>query len=198
MCFVDEKSLNLTYQLKEKVSKQIKHFQHGDISWANIFVMYVTDQNNQIDLRIQKALLNEMLSMLESGEGEKLDSNKYRDLYIARVYENKDANNRGIGQGGYDMNELKETLIVDCRHIHQQSREHDIGFEKEETLIFERIGLSTVTINKGFFLKFLTIQTHLFDNRIKGEHPVYKLIKKFRRNLHYILVNKTEKELKII
>ena len=55
-----------------------------------------------------------------------------------------------------------------------------------------------MTINKGFFLKFLTIQTHLFDNRIKGEHPVYKLIKKFRRNLHYILVNKIEKELGII
>ena len=95
--------------------------------------------------------------MLESGEGEKLDSNKYRDLYIARVYENKDANKGGIGQGGYDMNELKETLIVDCRHIYQQSKEKDIGFQKEESLIFERIGLSTVTINKGFFLKFLTI-----------------------------------------
>ena len=128
MCFVDEKSLNLTYKLKEKVSKQIKHFQHGDIRWANMFVMYVTDQNNQIDLRIQKALLNEMLSMLESGEGEKLDSNKYRDLYIARVYENKDANKAGIGQGGYDMNELKETLVVDCRHICQQSSDPNIGF----------------------------------------------------------------------
>jgi len=56
--------------------------------------------------------------MLESGEEEKLDSNKYRDLYIARFYENKDANTGGrggLGNGGYDMSELEETLIVDCR-----------------------------------------------------------------------------------
>ena len=48
-----------------------------------------------------------------------MDSTKYRDLYIAKVYENKDAPGlRGVGQGGYDLSDLQEILIVDCRQIH--------------------------------------------------------------------------------
>lgn len=54
-----------------------------------MFVIYLTLQTNDIDLRIQKSLLREMQIMLDGGFGDMqtLDSSRYRSLYIAKVYE---------------------------------------------------------------------------------------------------------------
>lgn len=55
-----------------------------------MFVIYITLQNNDLDLRLQKCLLKEMQSMIDGGAGDyqMLDSTRYRSLYIAKVYEN--------------------------------------------------------------------------------------------------------------
>ena len=55
MCFVNEKCIDHTQQLKEEVLKKIKHYPTGnnsDTAWANMFVIYITLQSNDLDLRI--------------------------------------------------------------------------------------------------------------------------------------------------
>lgn len=92
MCFVNEKCIDYTQQLKEEVSKKIKHHPNSaaDLSWSNMFVTYITTQANDVDLRLQKCLLKELQLMLDGGYGDLyiLDSTRYRSLYIAKVYEN--------------------------------------------------------------------------------------------------------------
>lgn len=55
MCFVNEKCIDFTQQLKEEVLKKIKHYPSSntsDTAWANMFVILITFQNYDIDLRI--------------------------------------------------------------------------------------------------------------------------------------------------
>jgi len=61
-----------------------------------MFIIYITLQGNDVDLRLQKCLLKEMHDMLDGGFADLLDSSRYRSLYIAKVYENV-ANSRKIG-----------------------------------------------------------------------------------------------------
>ena len=73
MCFVNEKCIDYTHQLKEEVIKKIKHFpasKTSDLAWANMFVIYISFQGNDIDLRLQKSMLKEMQLMLDGGFGD--------------------------------------------------------------------------------------------------------------------------------
>lgn len=93
MSFVNEKCIDQIQQLKEDVEKKIKHYPSSlsDTKWESMFVTYLTLQNRDIDIRIQKGLLKEMQLMLDGGFGDLqiLDSTRYRQLYIAQVYENQ-------------------------------------------------------------------------------------------------------------
>lgn len=63
MCFVNEKCIDHIQQLKEDVLKKIKDYQSSnnqDTAWTNMFVIYITLQSKDLDLRLQKALLKEI------------------------------------------------------------------------------------------------------------------------------------------
>ena len=62
-------------------------------------------------------------------------------MYIAKVYENKDANKGANGFVGYNMRELKEHLITDCRHIDENAADGELYFKKKVGVSFDRIGL---------------------------------------------------------
>ena len=52
--------------------------------------MSITLQSHDIDLRLQKAMLHEIQNLFDEGSnGAILDSQKFRTLYIAQVYESK-------------------------------------------------------------------------------------------------------------
>jgi hypothetical protein len=57
LCYVTEKAFEGILSHRLKVIKALKRLpldQNSDIKWANIFVMYVTHEQKDIDLRLQK------------------------------------------------------------------------------------------------------------------------------------------------
>ena len=62
-------------------------------------------------------------------------------MYIAKVYENNDANKDANGFVGYNMREIKEHLIIDCMHIDDNAADGELDFKKRVGVTFDRIGL---------------------------------------------------------
>lgn len=53
--------------------------------WANRFIQAIILEDNKIDLRLQRVMLNEIYNMSEGGLGEPeiLNAEKFRVLYIS-------------------------------------------------------------------------------------------------------------------
>ena len=199
MCFVNEKCIDQIQQLKEDVEKKIKHFPSSndaeDTKWEKMFVVYITLQEKDIDMRLQKGLLKEMQLMLDGGFGDLqiLDSTRYRQLYIAQVYENQD--NERI-----DENQLSqyEKIAIDI-----PTNQLQFDGSKEHSLIVDRIGISQVHFNYKFYMIFKTIESHLNNKKTWGSkevistsgHPVMRIIQRFQKDLQQILSTKIENEI---
>jgi len=56
LCFVSDESFDQIQQMREEILTKIKHFDF-DTYWAKMFVLLITLQENDIDLRLQKVLL---------------------------------------------------------------------------------------------------------------------------------------------
>ena len=55
MCFVNEKCIDQTKEQKEKILQKIKEYQlsnSSDTAWVNMFVIYITLQSRDLDLRL--------------------------------------------------------------------------------------------------------------------------------------------------
>ena len=63
LCFVTEKGFDEILKIKDDVIKSLKQYptvKTTDIQWATIFVKYITYENKEIDLRLQKGQLDEI------------------------------------------------------------------------------------------------------------------------------------------
>ena len=63
LCYVTEKGFYDILKIKDEVCKSLKKYPKDsttDIEWSKIFVMYITNEPRDIDLRIQKGLLDEL------------------------------------------------------------------------------------------------------------------------------------------
>lgn len=151
-----------------------------------------------------------MQLMLDGGFGDLqiLDSTKYRSLYIAKVYENVAGQKRqGINQvkkqeDNFQFEKFEITIQDDGTF------QFDLDKKSENYEIFvDMIGLSQIKANRNFYTKFITIQSHLNNQKSSSTgnepsesisslgHPVMRLIKKFQRNMHQILTSKLKKEI---
>ena len=68
LCFVTQKGFDELLNLKEKVLKNLKEYpslNKIDILWVKIFVNYITLESKDIDLRLQKGLLDEVQIMID-------------------------------------------------------------------------------------------------------------------------------------
>lgn len=79
--------------MREDLLKKFKHYDF-DTYWAKMFVLLITHLENDIDLRLQKVLLQCINGMLQEQFSENfIDAAKYQRLYISKVYEqNKKSN----------------------------------------------------------------------------------------------------------
>ena len=63
--------------MREEILKRFKHYDF-DTYWAKMFVILITYHENDIDLRLQKVLLQNLNSMFQEQIGENfIDAAKY-------------------------------------------------------------------------------------------------------------------------
>ena len=118
-----------------------------------------------------------MQTMLDGGAGDlqALDSNRYRSLYIAKVYEHAPA--VGAPKIVKDPKELQisdqiiqsEKITVDISDINIQPLQitpddEQLIREGSYELKIDTIGITAVAA-KGFMTKFITIQSHLHNKK---------------------------------
>lgn len=185
LCFVSDESLDQIKQMKEEMLTTFKQ-NDSDTYWAKMFVLLITYHENDIDLRLQKVLLQKLKSMAEESIGEcNIDAAKYQRLYIARVYEKNRKSNNITEQDEILQNKLKKitisNLMVDevlCKEKieHMESTESE---DKPMDFIVDKIGLLGFPCNEITLTKFLTIEEQLSrkPSRSKyldesAEHPL--------------------------
>ena len=74
---------DIIQQLRENILTKIKHFPDIDAYWVTIVVLFITLQEQDIDLRLQKVLLDFIFKKLDIEDQQILDATKYKLLYIA-------------------------------------------------------------------------------------------------------------------
>ena len=147
-------------------------------------------------MRLQKGLLKEMQLMLDGGFGDLqiLDSTRYRQLYIAQVYEKQ--NNEKLDE--HQLTQYEKVLI------HSAGELPSFDGLDDHFLWVDRIGLSQVHFDYNFYMKFKTIESHLNNKKTWGSkevistsgHPVMRIIQRFQKDLSQILTEKIKNELK--
>lgn len=195
LCFVSDESLDQIQQMREDLLKKFKHYDF-DTYWAKMFVLLITHLENDIDLRLQKVLLQCINGMLQEQFSENyIDAAKYQRLYISKVYEQNKKSNMIKSHDDLLARKLQKLPVPNQLPSHVMQNNYDKAYrsstlvdqimEKDYQgpleLILDKIGMLNFPCNEITLTKFLTIEEHLSkklnrakisDEGIPTEHPL--------------------------